>query len=118
MRQAVENCRREQLISAEAVIQRTRTLAACDSQTRRSSSWTTELTTAPQVSVPLPDLSRFNHLLDGPASSEDPTTKGSPSLPTKAPVREPSHRVRHLRSANRRVPDSTGESGQPCWTFP
>jgi transposase len=69
--QAVKDCRREQLISAEAVIQRTRTLAACDSQTRRSSSWTTELTTAPQVTVPLPDLSCFDHLLDGPARGED-----------------------------------------------
>ena len=76
VRQAVEACRREQLISAEAVIQRTRTLAACESQTRRSSSWTTELTTAPQVNVPLPDLSRFNHLLDGPASSEGPDDEG------------------------------------------
>ena len=36
VRQAVEACRREHLISAEAVIQRTRTLAACESQTRRS----------------------------------------------------------------------------------
>ena len=71
VRQAVESCRREQLISAEAVIQRTRTLAACDSQTRRSSSWTTQLSTALQVSVPLPDLSRFNHLLGGAARGED-----------------------------------------------
>jgi transposase len=71
VRQAVEDCVREQLISAEAVIQRTRTLAACDLQTRRSSSWTTALTTALQVNVPLPDLSRFDRLLDGPASGED-----------------------------------------------
>ncbi len=68
--QAVEDCLREQLFSAEAVIQRTRTLAACESQSRRSSSWTTELTTSLQVNVPLPDLSRFDRLLDGPASSE------------------------------------------------
>ena len=74
--QAVENCLRDQLISADAVIQRTRTLAACDSQTARSSSWTVELTTAPQVTVPLPDLSRFNHLLDGPASSENLDDEG------------------------------------------
>ena len=40
VRQAVETCRREQLISAEAVIQQTRTLAAVESQTRRSPSWT------------------------------------------------------------------------------
>ena len=71
VRQAVEDCVRDQLISAEAVIQRTRSLAACDSQTRRSSSWTTELTTALQVNVPLPDLNCFDRLLDGPASGED-----------------------------------------------
>jgi len=71
VRQAVENCRRQQLISADAVIQQTRTLAACESQTRRPSFWTTELTATPQVSVPLPDLSRFDDLLDGPSSSDD-----------------------------------------------
>jgi transposase len=71
VRRAVENCQRQQLISADAVIQQTRTLAARESQTRRSSSWTMELTTTPQVSVPLPDLRRFDDLLDGPASSED-----------------------------------------------
>jgi transposase len=71
VRRAVEHCLRLELISADAVIQQTRTLAACESQTRRSSSWTMELTTTPQVSVPLPDLSRFDDLLDGPASSED-----------------------------------------------
>jgi len=76
VRQAVEHCLREQLISAEAVIQRTRTLAACDSQTRRSSPWTAELTTALQVNVPLPDLSCFNHLLDSFASSEDLDDEG------------------------------------------
>ena len=71
VRRAVENCHRQQLISADAVIQQTRTLAACESQTRRSSSWTMELTTTPQVTVPLPDLSRFDDLLDGPTRSED-----------------------------------------------
>ena len=63
VRQAVEACRREQLISAEAVIQRTLTVAASESQARRSPPLTTELITLPQVQVPLPDLSRFNRLL-------------------------------------------------------
>jgi hypothetical protein len=71
VRRAVENCRRQQLISADAVIQQTRTLAVSESQTRRSSSWTTEVTTTLQVNVPLPDLSRFDDLLDRPANSED-----------------------------------------------
>ena len=74
--QAVEDCLRDQLISAEAVTQRTRTLAACDSQTARSSPWTAELTTALQVNVPLPDLSCFNHLLDSFASSENLDDEG------------------------------------------
>jgi transposase len=71
VREAVEACLREKLISAEAVIQRTRTLAACALLTRRSPAWTEELTTVPQVHVPLPDLSRFNHLLGDLGSPED-----------------------------------------------
>jgi hypothetical protein len=71
VRRAVENCHRQQLIGADAVIQQTRTLAACESQTRRPSFWTTELIATPQVSVPLPDLSRFDDLLDGASSSDD-----------------------------------------------
>jgi transposase len=76
VRQAVEACRREQLISAEAVIQRTRSLAACESQARRSPPWTTELTTVPQVEVPLPDLSRFNQLLSDPGGCDGPGDEG------------------------------------------
>jgi hypothetical protein len=72
VRQAVEACRREQLISAEAVIQRTLTLAAIESQARRSPPLTTELITVPQVQVPLPDLSRFNHLLGEPGGCDGP----------------------------------------------
>jgi transposase len=71
VRQAIEACRREQLLSAEAVIQRTHALAACEMQPRRSAPWTIELSTVPQVHVPLPDLSCFNHLLDNSASSDD-----------------------------------------------
>jgi transposase len=48
--QAIEACRSEHLFSAEAVIQRTRSLAA-----------------TPQVHVPRPDLSRFDQLLGAPA---------------------------------------------------
>jgi transposase len=83
VREAVEACLREKLISAEAVIQRTRTLAACGSLTSRSSAWTTELTTVPQVHVPLPDLSRFNHLLVDPARAEDPVDQEF-AVPTTA----------------------------------
>jgi transposase len=71
VREAVETCLREKLISAEAVIQRTRTLAACELLTRGSPAWPQELTTVPQVHVPLPDLSRFNQLLSDPSRFED-----------------------------------------------
>jgi transposase len=76
VRQAVEACRRERLISAEAVIQRTLTLAAIESQARRSPPLTTELIAAPQVQVPLPDLSRFNRLLGEPDPCDGPDGKG------------------------------------------
>jgi transposase len=89
VRQAVEACRREQLISAEAVIQRTCTLAACELQTRRSRPWTTELTTVPQVHVPLPDLSRFNHLLGDPASRDDLGDEGFAVAAAEAPCERP-----------------------------
>jgi transposase len=72
VRQAVEACRRERLISAEAVIERTLTLAAIESQARRSPPLTMEIITLPQVQVPLPDLSRFNHLLGEPGGCDGP----------------------------------------------
>jgi transposase len=76
VRQAVEACRRDQLISAEAVIQRTRSLAERELQTCGWRSWTTELTTVSQVQVPLPDLSRFDHLLGDPACRAEPGDEG------------------------------------------
>ena len=86
VRRAVENCRRQQLISADAVIQQTRTLAASESQTRRSSSWTTAVTATLQVSVPLPDLSRFDDLLDRPANSEDAFPVAAKETRCESPV--------------------------------
>jgi transposase len=66
--EAIHNCKREHLYSAEAVIQRTRTLAAIEAATRPSSPAPVAEPNAPQVHVPLPDLSRFNQLLDSPTS--------------------------------------------------
>ena len=67
VRSAVEACQREHLISAEAVIQRTRSLrrdrvadAPCIAAAAPN------CPAAPQVHVPLPDLSRFNQLLSAP----------------------------------------------------
>jgi transposase len=65
--QAIEACQRDHIHSAEAVIQRTRslaTIATAKSQTEVPS----ETPTAPRVNVPLPDLSRFDQLLSGPAA--------------------------------------------------
>jgi transposase len=65
--QAVEACQREHLSSAEAVIQRTQSLAAIEAATRGGVPPPSEASPAPQVHVPLPDLSRFDQLLGGPA---------------------------------------------------
>jgi hypothetical protein len=64
--QAIEACQRDQLASAEAVIQRTRSLAAAGA-TRSEPA----ILATPRVEVPLPDLGRFNQLLSGP-ETDDP----------------------------------------------
>ena len=64
--EAIEACLREQLDSAEAVIQRTRSLAAIEAAERAGRGDTSEAPAAPRVDVPLPDLSRFDQLLSGP----------------------------------------------------
>jgi len=61
--EAVAACQRESLTSAEAVIQRTRSLAAIEAATRGGAAPPPESCTIPHVQVPLPDLSRFNQLL-------------------------------------------------------
>jgi transposase len=63
---AIEGCQRDQLHSAEAVIQRTRSLAAVESA-KRQKEVDTETPAAPQIDVPLPDLSRFDQFLSGSA---------------------------------------------------
>jgi transposase len=65
---AIEACLREHLPSAEAVIQRTRSLAAIEAMKRDAATSAAE-PAAPRVDVPLPDLSRFNQLLSSPADS-------------------------------------------------
>jgi hypothetical protein len=69
--QAIEVCRREQTPSAEAVIQRTHTLAARDAVPLASPLWSVEFTTVPQIQVPAPDLSCFNHLLNDGDGGDD-----------------------------------------------
>jgi len=65
--QAIEACRRDQLHSAEAVIQRTRSLAAIEAA-KRHTEVDSETPAAPQVNVPFPDLNRFDQLMSGPAA--------------------------------------------------
>jgi transposase len=68
---AIEACQGEYLASAEAVIQRTRSLGAIEEAARGGASPTSETSTPPQVQVPLPDLGRFDQLLSAP-STESP----------------------------------------------
>jgi hypothetical protein len=65
--QAIEACQRDQLHSAEAVIQRTRSLAAIEA-TKREATVPSNQPAAHRVDVPLPDLSRFDQFLSGPAA--------------------------------------------------
>jgi transposase len=65
---AIEPCLREHLHSAEAVIQRTRTLAAIEATKRPAVASPFDEPVATRVDVPLPDLGRFNQLLSGPAA--------------------------------------------------
>jgi transposase len=65
VRQAVEECRRDHIIDAEAVVQRTRSLGAIDSLQRPAAPEAPASPVAAAVRVPLPDLSRFDQLLGG-----------------------------------------------------
>jgi len=75
VRGAVEACRLEHLTSAEAVIQRTRWLAVIEATSRDRSASIPEPATAAGVSVPLPDLSRFDRLLGDSVNQNDSTNE-------------------------------------------
>jgi transposase len=62
--QAIQACQRDQLHSAEAVIQRTRSLGAIEA-TKRDVMRPEEPLATLRIDVPLPDLGRFNLLLSG-----------------------------------------------------
>jgi transposase len=70
VRQAVEECRAEHLIDADAVIQRTRALGAIAGLTRDPARSIPVAYAAAGISVPLPDLSRFDQLLSGGESPD------------------------------------------------
>ena len=72
VRKAIEACRLDHLTSAEAVIQRTRSLAVIEAASRdHSASIPESAPGGPGVSVPLPDLSRFDRLLTGSANGDE-----------------------------------------------
>jgi transposase len=66
---ALEACRAGHAVSAEAIVGRTRALAASEAGRPYQIEGSYEIANLPQVSVPPPDLSRFNRLLgeDAPA---------------------------------------------------
>ena len=66
---AIAACRAGHAVSAKAIVQRTRTLAAAEAGRTPAIDRSCEGTTPPRVSVPPPDLSRFNRLLGGEASA-------------------------------------------------
>ncbi len=71
VRRAVEACQLDHLTSAEAVIERTHGFALLESRALPSARAIADATAASQVHVPLPDLSRFNQLLNSLASQDD-----------------------------------------------
>jgi hypothetical protein len=89
VRRAVEDCRRAQLISADAVIQRTRTLAACESPATASPPLGAQFITLSQVQVPLPNLALFNQFLSSATSQDD-----GPGEVCRRPADEPSPATR------------------------
>jgi hypothetical protein len=70
---SILTCMREHLYSSDAVIQRTRTLAAIEATTRGPSPTASEAFATNQVNVPVPDLNRFDQLLSEPPS-ENPVS--------------------------------------------
>lgn len=66
---AIEACVREQLDTADAVIRRTRAMAAIEAAKRPGPRAPAESSPSIRVDVPLPDLSRFDRLLGGDDST-------------------------------------------------
>jgi transposase len=64
VQKALEACRSDHLTSADAVIQRTGSLAAIETMSPGGSPSIPDSAAATRVSVPIPDLSRFDRLLD------------------------------------------------------
>ncbi len=73
---AIDACRVGHALTAEAIIQRTRALAAAEAGRSAGINPSLESTNIPSVSVPPPDLSQFNRLLGGDAAAGQPGAAG------------------------------------------
>jgi transposase len=69
---AIEACRADHTISAEAIAHQTRALATAEADRHYSFNSSCELATLHPITVPPPDLSRFNRLLGGDATPGGP----------------------------------------------
>jgi transposase len=85
VRRALEDCSKEQIVSAEAVIERARSLAAIDAASRSGPSAACP-GLGPGVQVPLPDLKRFDELLRGPMNGHDPPSETCTVCAAAAPT--------------------------------
>jgi transposase len=71
VRRAIEACQLDHLKSAEAIIERTRSFATIEAAPRRTSPLAPDSLPGPLVDVPLPDLHRFDQLLNDPKTRDD-----------------------------------------------
>jgi transposase len=67
---AIGECREAHTLAAEAIVQRVESLATAEALKFDAKSSSSEATIPSGVCVPPPDLSRFNHLLDGTCTAE------------------------------------------------
>jgi transposase len=73
---AIAACRAGHALTAEAIVQRTRALAAAEAERSPAIDCSLKDTHIPPVSVPPPDLSRFNRLLGGGEAAGRPGAGG------------------------------------------
>jgi transposase len=73
---AIEACRAGHALTAEAIVQRTRALAAAEAGQSDAINPSYEMKSIPLVSVPPPDLSRFNQLLGGDTAAGRSEARG------------------------------------------
>jgi transposase len=72
---AIEACRAGHALTAEAIVQRTRALAVVEAGRSSAIDHSLEITSIPSVSVPPPDLARFNRLLGSDAAAARPESR-------------------------------------------